>query len=348
MKNGSHFIQSTLLALACVACAGSWAQGNGVKVYGAVDLGMERADNGDMHTMRLSSGLQTVSRLGFMGSEDLGGGWKARFRLEAMLNADDGSTQAKFFSRFSHVGLESGAGALDLGRMYSPTFVVGVASDPFVRNRSSLVQNMFLTQTSATKTAVTPGFLDNSVRYTSPVWNNLWSEAMVTLGEASNNSGKGVGLSLQYRQGPLYLGYGYQALRSGSAAAPATPPVNTVSHVIGARYQWSAFTLYGQLNRNLTPGVPASTNSAVSLSWKVAGPHTLIAQLAHRSVALDQANSTGLLLGYNYALSKRSTVYARYGKVRNERLSGVTLNGFQLTQAGADPSTMSIGLSHLF
>lgn len=342
-----NFLRGALLATACVAGTGAWAQSR-VQLYGAVDMGVERADNGTNSVMRLSSGLNTVSRIGFMGTEDLGGGLKARFRLEGLINADDGSMSSKFFSRFSYLGLEGRAGAIDFGRMYSPTFIVGIASDPFVRNKSSLIQNMFLAQSSATANAVIPGFLDNSVRYTSPVWNNMWAEAMYTFGEATNSSGSGAAVSLQYQNGPLYLGYGYQGMRAGSAAAPAVSPVNTQTHVLGARYKLGAVTLYGHLNRNLTQGAPSSTNSAVSLSWNVMGPHTVLAQVAHRSVAIDHANSTGVLLGYNYALSKRSTVYMRYGRVQNEQLSNVSLNGYALTRVGADPSTMSIGISHVF
>ena len=323
-----------------------------VTLYGAMDLGMERASNGQSHVGRLSSGLQTVSRFGFRGSEDLGGGLKASFRLESAINADEGTQNnaSKFFGRWVHVGLSGPWGAIDMGRMWSPTFVVGLTSDPLARNRTSLGWNMFLQQTGATSTAFTPGFQDNSVRYTSPRVGGVWGEAMVTAGEAGNSSGRGLGFNLQYAQGPVYLGYGYQRNYNGTAAAPVAQPRFSESHFLGATYRLGDVTLYATFNRNLSqlPGVQASSNGMLSARWDVQGPHALIAQLAPRRVSGSDSRATGLQLGYNYALSKRTTLYARYARVNNEGASAITLNGLALAGAGADPSFTAIGVSHLF
>ena len=222
----------TGLALAGAVTAPGTAQAQdatSVTVYGALDLGAELADNGAARIRRLSSGLNTVSRLGLRGSEDLGGGLKAQFRLESGINADDGmpNNAAKFWSRWNYVGLSGSWGAVDLGRMWSPTFIIGLTSDPLARNRTSLGVNMSLQQTSATAATFTPGFIDNSVRYTSPRIGGAWGELMYTFGEASNSSGNGLGLNLQYANGPLYLGYGYQRINSGTSAAPTLVPTSS-------------------------------------------------------------------------------------------------------------------------
>lgn len=342
------------MAAATQAAAQESKAGSQVTVYGAVDMGFEFAKNGSNSVNRLSSGLNTVSRLGFRGSEDLGGGLRANFRLEAGLNADDGTQNnaTKFFGRWNQVGLSGSWGAIDLGRMWSPTFVVGLTSDPLARNRTSLGWNMFLAQTSNTTTAFTPGFTDNSLRYTSPRIGGVWGELMYSAGEAAGSaaSGRGLGLNLQYASGPVYLGYGYQRNNSGTAAAPVAHPEASVSHFVGATYKLGDVTLYGTFNRNTADAatIPDSTNAMASVRWNVGGPHVLIAQLAQRRVSGVDARARGVQLGYDYVLSKRTRLYARFARVNNEGLSRVTLNGVASQGPGADASFTGLGVSHVF
>lgn len=340
-------------AAALTATATAHAQGApSVVVYGAVDLGVELADNGKGRIKRLSSGLNTVSRLGLRGTEDLGGGLKAQFRLESGINADDGTPNnaTKFWSRWNQVGLAGAWGAIDLGRMWSPTFIIGLTTDPLVRNRTSLGWNLFLLQTSATAATFTPGFIDNSVRYTSPRIGGVWGEAMYTFGEASNSSGNGVGFNVQYAGAPLYLGYGYQRLNSGSGSAPAASPKANVSHFVGASYQVGSVVLYGTYNLNTSddPNVPDSTNAMASFRWTIAGPHSVLGQFAQRRVKNSDIKANGMQFGYDLAMSKRTTLYVRYARIANEGHSAITLNGVALSATGADPAFYAAGISHLF
>jgi predicted porin len=63
-----------LATLALSAAAGqAWAQSDSVTIFGVLDLAARAVDNDD--TMyRLESGGLSASRLGFRGTEDLGGG----------------------------------------------------------------------------------------------------------------------------------------------------------------------------------------------------------------------------------------------------------------------------------
>ena len=90
-------------------------------------------------TQLTNSGYNS-SRLGFRGTEDLGGGMSASFWLEAGVNNDDGTgaatstnnqaiaapapavagTQGLTFNRRSTVSLAGGWGELRLGRDYTP------------------------------------------------------------------------------------------------------------------------------------------------------------------------------------------------------------------------------------
>ncbi|WPG40658.1 porin [Variovorax sp. EBFNA2] len=74
------------------------------------------------------------SRLGFRGTEDLGGGLAASFWLEAPITNDDGATGVSTFARRSTVSLSGGFGEVRLGRDYTPSFWNDTVFDPFGAN----------------------------------------------------------------------------------------------------------------------------------------------------------------------------------------------------------------------
>ena len=72
--------------------AGMTAGAATVDVYGVVDTGLHyvKADSGDT-SVTMDSGISKGSRVGLIGSEDLGGGYKIVFNLETGFSLDDGS-----------------------------------------------------------------------------------------------------------------------------------------------------------------------------------------------------------------------------------------------------------------
>lgn len=102
----------------------SWAQSS-VTVYGMLDEGVElvtgiASNSSTTHGWRVGAGTG-ASRWGFKGKEDLGGGLKAVFTLEAGIGVDTGglSQGGRIFGRQAYVGLSGGFGALTLGRQYT-------------------------------------------------------------------------------------------------------------------------------------------------------------------------------------------------------------------------------------
>jgi predicted porin len=84
------------LTLMCAACAASLAQtGNNsnVRVYGIVDAGVQRVTGYAQGTdTSLVSGIMEGSRFGVRGEEDIGGGYRALFRLEHRMELDNGTS----------------------------------------------------------------------------------------------------------------------------------------------------------------------------------------------------------------------------------------------------------------
>src|SRR5690606_31040405 len=115
-----------------------------------VDAAIQHGTGSIADRTQLVEGSYASSRLGFRGTEDLGGGLSASFWLEAALDTDDGEGQATnsnnqasgtgaavagrqglTFNRRSTVSLSGGFGEVRLGRDYVPQFWNLSVFDPF-------------------------------------------------------------------------------------------------------------------------------------------------------------------------------------------------------------------------
>ena len=77
-------MKNLLLALAALGTlAGAASAQSSVTMFGVVDLSANSIKNGNANTQSLQSNQLNSNRLGFRGIEDLGGGLKAGFWLEA-------------------------------------------------------------------------------------------------------------------------------------------------------------------------------------------------------------------------------------------------------------------------
>ncbi|HOI51319.1 MAG TPA: porin, partial [Azonexus sp.] len=121
------------LAVAGLASTAAFAQSN-VQIYGVVDVGYNRSSSSDTGALKsrnaLDSGLQSGSRIGFRGTEDLGNGLKASFVLEYGITADTGAGLSGP-ARQSFLALSNSYGTVAAGRQYTPQYELVSKVDPF-------------------------------------------------------------------------------------------------------------------------------------------------------------------------------------------------------------------------
>lgn len=111
------------------------AQSN-VTIYGIVDAGIQVSKNGgNDRTVKLVSGIADGSRLGFKGSEDLGGGYRAIFQLESRIELDTGKQSVGNLSTNQGAGLTRGMEAL--GPLL-PTIAGVLQPNPNVNSNNAL------------------------------------------------------------------------------------------------------------------------------------------------------------------------------------------------------------------
>jgi predicted porin len=124
-------MKKSLIALAVISATGSAFAQSSVSIYGVVDTGYRSVTAGDNKYNGAANGSNMSNRLGFKGTEDLGGGMKAGFDMEGDLVPSDGTAGGFRFLRKSTVGLTTGFGEVRLGRDYTPTFRVYNVIDVF-------------------------------------------------------------------------------------------------------------------------------------------------------------------------------------------------------------------------
>ncbi len=148
-------MKKSLIALAVLASlAGMASAQSSVTLFGIVDATVAYGKGTVSKKTQLTNSGYNSSRLGFRGTEDLGGGMSASFWLEAGLNNDNGTgaatntnnqasggalagmngSQGLTFNRRSTVSLAGGWGELRLGRDYTPQFWNLTVFDPFGTN----------------------------------------------------------------------------------------------------------------------------------------------------------------------------------------------------------------------
>ena len=121
---------------ACFA-APVMAQSN-VTIYGIADAGVVYQDTGGGPRTKIASGIADGSRLGIKGSEDLGGGYKAIFNLEARVELDTGTQQPRLMNDNQGQYLTRGMGGLPAPIFQAIQGALQVPGAPAVNQRNAL------------------------------------------------------------------------------------------------------------------------------------------------------------------------------------------------------------------
>jgi predicted porin len=340
-------MKKKLLALAVLGslAASSYAQSN-VALFGVVDLGLERTTlSPGASTLRLSSGIQSGSRWGLKGTEDLGGGLSASFKLESGFDASTGAAGqgGLAFGRQAWVGLNGGFGSLKLGRQYTPIFGAIDTVDPF---------DAGITGDGSGIAAVFRSYgvrMNNTINYSTPTMGGFSGELAYGLGEfpGSTSTGSQWGGALNYATGPLTLVAAYHD--QGLVTAGASNG-NARTLMIGGVYDLTAVKLHAAFADNRDKnGTGAATARSRDYMVGVTVPVGALALLAeyvrHNDTLVANADASYYQLGATYDLSKRTNFYTSYSTIRNQSAGDA---GGNTGVPGTNISWLNVGIRHRF
>lgn len=352
-------MKKTLLALSLLAgFAGAAAAQSTVTLFGIVDANLRRIDNDVAKVNQLGTDGLSSSRLGFRGTEDLGGGLKAGFWLEAALNPDEGTTNSsgKFWHRRATVSLESPLGEVRLGRDFAPTYTGISDFDAFGDNGVGKFSNL-QSRLTATAAPATPGAavvntnsrLDNEVQYFLPKdIGGVYGVVAVAAGEGTIGN-KYVGGRVGYQGFGLNVSVSYG--ETNATAADDKYKLGT----LGASYDFGFLRLMGSytniklltreeklavlgLTAPVGSGVIRASVGKADLSGGAAGTNTA-----------DNADATLFAVGYVHNLSKRTALYGTYSQIDNEGAQTMGVGSTTPALPGGRKSTgIEFGLRHSF
>jgi predicted porin len=346
-----------------------------VTVWGVVDAAVSRGTSDLNSVTRLVGSGISSSQLGFRGTEDLGGGMKANFWLEAGLSNDSGAggatttnnqaagtgtsatalgSQGLTFNRRSTVSLTGGFGEIRLGRDYTPQFWNWTVYDPFGTNgvgtNRAMLGSVALggTTGSTTGTAVRAS---NSVTYlynhganaTYAAGNQgLHAAVQMYYGEnvstsATPNDGDGTGIRVGYNAGPLSAAVGYGQTKFAAG--------NMTMTNFGASYNLGVANLIAQITKDQL-GTVKGDGMLLGMTAPM-GAGLVRASYSTYENKATLADSQQVAVGYVHNLSKRTRAYVTYANVKNGNGATAALGG-ATGVANKASSGFDIGMTHSF
>ncbi len=349
------------IAAAMVAAPAAFAEST---VYGKLHTSIDSQDfDSDTDTDDVDNWATNSrsSRLGFKGSEDLGGGLKAIYQIELSISSDGGTDQSVgtgFGSqRNTFVGLSGGFGTFLVGRHDTPAKIAFYGA-----GNERLGDSVIDLNGSATSRGI--GVFEefranNAIAYVSPSFSGFTLAAAIVPGEQSGTAeGTGStdderdndGIADHYSLGLIYKGnglkasIGYEVKEDLDNEVGDTDTADYKTLQIGASYTMNNFSIGTHYEDSSDDGFVEGTDYT---AWAITGKATF----GNNAVSLvwtdaesepDAANSDvdkdgwGVAVEHNF--SKRTKAYAAYASSEIDRESGVD----------EDNDVFSLGMIHNF
>jgi predicted porin len=365
-------MKKSLIALSIAAMSTAAFAQSSVQVYGIMDAAMLYQKGSDgRHVTSVASGGLSASRIGFKGTEDLGGGNAAVFTIEEGFNLD--SNASTFSHRQTFVGLQSkNYGTVALGRQNSPGHNISGNFDAVAAGSAFSAGQILSSMSGSTIAVGSNGRWNNAIGYTSPVMNGFEVAAMYRAGEQISTTAttdsttlSGYGVSGKYTTGPLAVGYAFQRTESSVDGSGAANTGVQNEQYVGASYDFGAAKVLGSYqtakftangggnegrNNQWTIGtiVPVTGKTAIHANYS--------ALTAKNDVAAD-GRATSTTVAAVHSLSKRTALYAlaNVTTVGNDMVianytgtAAATQASNVLTSQLVNGTTLGVGMRHSF
>ena len=340
-------MQKKIIALAIVAAFAApvaMADTANVNVYGSLDAGLRSVTTAGNTSNTFGSGTWNSNRWGFKGSEDLGDGMKANFNLESGFNTGTGASASAtvLFDRTMTVGVSGGFGAVDLGRQLAVSYKVIGTYDPLGYKYINIALAGNASSTANKR-------YDNDISYTNK-FGDVTVMAEHTIPTTGDDSTAATAAGVTFASGPINVGAAYTATK----AAAATNNADARHMTVGGGFNFGdgkvsvGYAKNEAKSATVTSTDTIATNMWVGASFNVSSKIgvtaayyklTNTASVAAGAASVD-LNTTKLMLGATYALSKRTNFYALLDKGTVE--TGTT------TVTSTDNSGAALGLATTF
>ena len=333
-------MKKTIVAAAVAAVLSTGAFAQNVVLSGLIDAYAGSLQySGDKRTGVVNSGGMTTSWWGMSGTEDLGGGLKAEFKIDGFFRGDNGAFgrfngNENTFSRDAWIGLTGNFGTVHFGRDLAPNFLPTVIfnafGDSFSFSPIVLHANVPLFNGTgwAAVNAGDTGW-SNQVRYTTPNFGGFTANLHYQFGEvAGNSSNRNVGANFLYFRGPFALGGFVHNVRTNNPNAGTVGSVHVgfsqqKAWMLAGKAAVGPVNLYANYEKATNDNYAGAAGNAESKTWSLSadmavGPGKVLAGYADTkwtttpTSARNGSKRDTFSLGYDYNFSKRTDGYVVY------------------------------------
>jgi predicted porin len=359
------------VAIASAFAAPAFAATSNVDVYGSINESVESVDDGTASYSRMVT--NNNSFLGFKGSEDLGGGLKAVWQIEANISIDGSASSTNdnniFGTRNTFIGLAGGFGTVIAGTHDTPYKLATGPLDKFVGTLGDY--NAVFGNAAGNPSSIFDLRTGNTIAYISPNFSGFDVKAAYVMGlegdaSAAADESDAWSLSGTYTNGPLFVTAAYEKHNSvgtttcnNGATCLGQGAVDRDAWKIGAGYKFgnlSVGAIYESIDGDVGTAV-AHDSWGLNAAYAM-GAFTLKASYANageidNASGVEVANTGAEMwaVGVDYSLSKRTTVQVVYAEMDNDAAGTWDLGqGPQVTAsaAGANVTGFGLGLKHTF
>lgn len=360
-------ISTTLLTLFALHGA---AQAQNLQLYGRLNLGLERmhlhggagdASGASPNRTRLSN---YRSVFGVRASEAIAPGLHVLLQVEGTLSPDSGA--GAFAARDTRVGLEGRWGTLFAGNWTTPYTSSSAALDPFYPTTAGYMSIMgngsAATADNVSDTTSFDRRQQNSVHYWSPTWNGVSLRLAHGLNEERPASGARPSLTssaMLFERGPWYAALAWERHRHYRG-----PGLNDDAIKLAGSHQLWSLKLAAAVERlrYRSRGAPLERTAYYVSAQRQFGAHGVRLGVAKAGDGkggdgapvgfITPGRASGgvhATVGYDYAFSKRTSVFAWYTRLHNARRATIdfAINGVD-GGAGATASGAVLGMRHAF
>ena len=359
-------MKKSLIALATLAAAGASFAQSSVTLFGTFDPSIANSkttygDGKSVSNNAVRNNSQGTSQISVKGVEDLGGGLKASFMLENDFDAGKDATN-NFSSKGGeqYLALEGGFGKIAAGAPNTPSLTAQSSRQPFSTKIGGGFSASGVSSAIAPLVAYTAGAQgvagtghvrsNNSLVYSTPVFSGFSAavayvnpnKADATAATTVKELGAVTDVGVNYANGPLRAGLSNWSQAANGTGGGATAVGKNNQTNLYAQYDIAGATLYvGFHDEKAATSGNKSAGSNIAVKYALTPSVSLLANygtLNDKSAA--NADKSIAAVGAQYALSKRSSLYARYVSEKNDNLATGTL--------AKEVTTALVGLQHNF
>ncbi|MBL4868968.1 MAG: porin [Pseudomonadales bacterium] len=294
-------------------------------LYGDFRYSLNSIDNDTDTTL---SGENNASRVGLKGSSDAVDGLSAFYHLQTGASIDTDAQGDALNQRFFFAGFKGDFGKVVVGRTSTPYKMAGLKVDPFYDTSAGAG----LGGANYGLSGMTNGWSDNTLAYSKKM-DDISINAGIYVDDTIADE-HDMNFGVAYKKDSLMVGMQY--LSVGDTGVVANSGADSSAIRFHGKYSTGPWTFGGSIE-SVDPSVGdkqsyiyLSTTWKASDKLKVAGSYGAVDDV---SVAAD---GTAITVGAFYQLLMKTNVYALFSSMSAD------------DSAGADRSTLAIGVSHKF